>query len=126
MNTIDLKWSVMILTDTSVFSVPSSSRYLRRLRQPQTALGRLRQPRDDSSVRTKTTWTRPLSSFLSLEKFGDEVWGQQLGDLLRVASGVGSDAAAEAVDGQAKAIAGRLAAGSPKALPLQELSQAAS
>ena len=29
---------------------------------------------------------------------------QQLGDLLRVAGGVGSDAAAEAVDGQAKAV----------------------
>ena len=29
---------------------------------------------------------------------------QQLGDLLRVASGVGSDATAEAVDGRAKAM----------------------
>ena len=29
---------------------------------------------------------------------------QQLGDLLRVAGGVGSDAAAEAVDGRAKAM----------------------
>jgi hypothetical protein len=42
-----------------------------------------------------------LSSFFSLEKFGDEVWGQQLGDLLRIAGGEGSDAAAEADDGRA-------------------------